>query len=38
MAARQISARGGKISVRLNGERVSLTGTAVIVPHGELEA
>lgn len=38
MAARQISARGGNISVRLNGGRVALTGKAVIVLRGELLA
>ncbi len=38
MAARQLSARGGNIGVRLNGERVALTGKAVIVLRGELEA
>lgn len=38
MAARQVSARGGNIGVRLNGERVTLTGKAVIVLRGELEA
>jgi PhzF family phenazine biosynthesis protein len=38
MAARQVSARGGSIRVRLNGERVALTGKAVIVLRGELNA
>lgn len=38
MTARQLSARGGHIGVRLDGKRVALTGKAVIVLRGELEA
>ncbi len=38
LRARQISARGGELSVRLNGDRVILTGKAVKVWEGTLRA
>ena len=36
MTARQISARGGTLKVRLEGERVYITGQAVLFMQGEI--
>ena len=36
MTARQISARGGILKVRLAGERVFITGQAVLFMEGEI--